>query len=218
MNKLLLPPGRRGAPILAVALLALAGCATFNDEPVRQVTQEREDILLMQEQVRKVSGRVEGVELETQRLRTDFDTLKAAQSRTADTAMTLQSQRGELSALEQRLRSLEAAREKDKQELVDVLSRKIEQIMSAGAGSGAAGGRKTGGTKRASPHGGAGAGLETGAGANAATGQTYEVKAGDTLSGIAVAHGVKLRALLEANGLKDANHLRAGQKLNIPGQ
>jgi len=196
------------SPALAAALLALTGCATFNEEPARQATQEREDVLLMQEQVRKVSGRVEGVELETQRLRTDLDSLKAAQVRAADTAAALQAQRGELTALEQRLRALEVAREKDKQELVDVLSRKIELILSGSAG--APGGHKASGGRKPPAAGG-------GAGSPAPAGGRYEVKAGDTLSGIATAHGVKLRALLDANGLKDPNHVRVGQKLIIPG-
>jgi LysM repeat protein len=214
MNKLFLPSGRRAVPALAIGLLALTGCATFdNDEPARQATQEREDVLLMQEQVRKVSGRLEGVELENQRLRTDFDNLKAAQNRGTDTAAALQAQRGELTAVEQRLRALESAREKDKQELVDVLSRKIELILSSGAGAGAPSGRKSGGLRKPPAHSGAAARPDSG---GAVPAQTYEVKGGDTLSGIATAHNVKLRALLDANGLKDANHLRAGQKLNIP--
>ena len=45
----------------------------------------------------------------------------------------------------------------------------------------------------------------------------YVVKSGDTLSEIAQKHGVKTAAILEANGLKDANKLSIGQKLKIPG-
>jgi LysM repeat protein len=45
----------------------------------------------------------------------------------------------------------------------------------------------------------------------------YVVKPGDALSKIAAAHGVKTKALMEANGIKDANKIRIGQKLKIPG-
>jgi len=45
----------------------------------------------------------------------------------------------------------------------------------------------------------------------------YVVKSGDTLSGIALKHGVKTAAILEANELKDANKISVGQKLQIPG-
>jgi LysM repeat protein len=51
----------------------------------------------------------------------------------------------------------------------------------------------------------------------AAADGTYVVKPGDALSKIAAAHGVKTRALMEANGIKDANKIRIGQKLKIPG-
>jgi len=51
-----------------------------------------------------------------------------------------------------------------------------------------------------------------------AAGQTvYEVKNGDALSKIAKRFGVKQSAIMEANGIKDANKIRIGQKLTIPG-
>jgi LysM repeat protein len=48
------------------------------------------------------------------------------------------------------------------------------------------------------------------------TGGTYTVKAGDTLSEIAAAHGTTVAALKSANGLK-GNTIRVGQKLAISG-
>ena len=45
----------------------------------------------------------------------------------------------------------------------------------------------------------------------------YVVKSGDSLSKIAAAHGVKTKDLMAANGIADANKIRAGQKLAIPG-
>ena len=53
--------------------------------------------------------------------------------------------------------------------------------------------------------------------AAAASGDTYVVKAGDALSKIAALHGVKTKDLMAANNLTDANKIRAGQKLAIPG-
>ncbi len=50
-----------------------------------------------------------------------------------------------------------------------------------------------------------------------ASGDVYVVKPGDMLSKIAVAHGVKTKDLMAANNLTDANKIRAGQKLVIPG-
>ena len=51
----------------------------------------------------------------------------------------------------------------------------------------------------------------------AVSGDAYVVKPGDALSKIAAAHGIKTKDLLAANNLTDANKIRAGQKLVIPG-
>ncbi len=49
------------------------------------------------------------------------------------------------------------------------------------------------------------------------TGETYVVKPGDTLTRIAVAHGVTVASLIQANGLSNPNLIYAGQILTIPG-
>ena len=46
--------------------------------------------------------------------------------------------------------------------------------------------------------------------------ELYTIRSGDTLSGIAQSHGVSLRNLMQANGLKASSILRAGQVLKIP--
>ncbi len=50
-----------------------------------------------------------------------------------------------------------------------------------------------------------------------ASGNEYVVKSGDSLSKIAAAHGVKTKDLMAANQITDANKIRIGQKLSIPG-
>jgi LysM repeat protein len=45
---------------------------------------------------------------------------------------------------------------------------------------------------------------------------THTVTAGDTLSGIADRHGVSLRALVAANGIRDPNNVPIGTRLRIP--
>ncbi len=53
--------------------------------------------------------------------------------------------------------------------------------------------------------------------AASASGDAYVVKAGDALSKIAALHGVKTKDLMAANNITDANKIRVGQKLVIPG-
>lgn len=49
-----------------------------------------------------------------------------------------------------------------------------------------------------------------------ATGGTYRVKAGDTLSEIAAAHGTTVKVLAALNSIKDPNKLTAGRELKLP--
>ncbi|WP_223756616.1 LysM peptidoglycan-binding domain-containing protein [Myxococcus sp. RHSTA-1-4] len=48
-------------------------------------------------------------------------------------------------------------------------------------------------------------------------GQTYTVKSGDTLSGIASRFGTTVSALQQANGISNPNLIQVGQRLTIPG-
>ena len=48
-------------------------------------------------------------------------------------------------------------------------------------------------------------------------GTYYYVKHGDSLSVIAARYGVSMRAIMDANGLYNANHVYVGQRLLIPG-
>lgn len=68
---------------------------------------------------------------------------------------------------------------------------------------------------------GTGAGTETAAvssaPAPAAAQGTYTVSAGDTLGGIAAAHGVSLQSVLDANGLDMGSVIRPGQELSLGG-
>jgi N-acetylmuramoyl-L-alanine amidase len=46
---------------------------------------------------------------------------------------------------------------------------------------------------------------------------SYTVRPGDTLSGIAAAHGTSVRAIADANGIANINHIVIGRTLTIPG-
>ncbi len=172
----------------------LSGCVTMEDPRARQVVQEREDVLLIREDNRRLAGRVEGLELELERLhrelaaqRLDQDR-RAAQSQSADAKYT---------ELERRLAEVDRARERDKQEVVDRLTKTIEQLMKSQSTSRTA---SAGSSKKA----GSGYGYE------------HTVGPGETLSQIASAYGVRAQTIIEANNLQKPDMLRVGQKLFIP--
>lgn len=48
-------------------------------------------------------------------------------------------------------------------------------------------------------------------------GRTHEVKAGESLAGIAAKYGLTADAIAQANGISDANLIQVGQQLLIPG-
>lgn len=58
--------------------------------------------------------------------------------------------------------------------------------------------------------------IETAQKRSGPTGSEHTVKRGDTLLDIARKYGVREKDIIEANGLKDANIIAAGQKLIIP--
>ncbi|MFA6734485.1 MAG: LysM peptidoglycan-binding domain-containing protein, partial [Sphaerochaetaceae bacterium] len=51
----------------------------------------------------------------------------------------------------------------------------------------------------------------------AASGGSYTVQPGDTLTGIAASHGTTVAAIADANGIPDPNRIQAGQRITIPG-
>ena len=177
----------------AVLLAGTSGCVTLTDDASQM--QAREDMLIVQDKMQKLSGRIEGLELEVERLRRDVDATRSGPS-------PVQPLQARLDELESRIRSVDAARERDKQEIVDKLSAKVSQLVSSSKSSGSSSVKKQGAKK--------------GAASGAQTGYEHEVQAGDTLSAIAAAYGASTKAILDNNDIKDPNRLRVGQKLFIP--
>ena len=177
-----------------IFMAGLSGCATFNDSG--SVVSEQEDMNILREDLTRMQGRVETVELENRRMVSEVEKLRADSSDTRNQA-ALQER---LDNLERRMQAMDAAREKDKQVIVDQLSAKIAEIMSKGSARPAR-------SATAPAH---------NAPASGASGGEHLVKAGETLSAIATIYKVKASTIIEANDLKDPDNLRTGQKLIIP--
>jgi LysM repeat protein len=190
-----------GAP-LALAALALAvgpGCATYFEDMNAQQVRQQEDVRALQEQIQRLSGRIEGLEMETQRLAADNEAVR----RLASTAGESQGRlvQGQVQELGARVRQLETARESDRQAIVDDISRRVADMLkktSTGSASGAT--RSSTPVRRSS----------------SSTGYEHVVKPGETLSAIAAAYGVTQAVIAQENGISDPSKVRVGQKLFIP--
>lgn len=177
-------------PALLAVMAGLSGCVTLVDESTQM--QQREDMLMLQEKLNKIEGRVETVEMEVERMQGGVDSLRSTAARQGE----VRSVQSRLDQVEAGLRTVEAAREKDKQEIIDKLSAQIAKIVRTPPSSGAAR-RQT--TRSASD-----------------TGYEHVVQSGETLSEIASAYGVTVKVILDNNEIGDPNRLRVGQKLFIP--
>ncbi|MBN1268371.1 MAG: LysM peptidoglycan-binding domain-containing protein [Kiritimatiellae bacterium] len=175
---------------IILALPLLAGCETIGQQMARQRMEEREDQLVMEENMRRLSSRVESLEAEIGRLQQEL-----ARTR-SDVADTVQSQvrplEGRVSDVEKGVRNLDQARQSDRQEIIDTLSKKMAQVLQSS--------RASSGSRRSS----SGVGYE------------HFVEPGQTLSEIAAAYGVSVKVIMEENNITNPNQLRAGQKLFIP--
>ncbi len=172
----------------------LTGCATFWEDPEAAARQRREDALILDERFRQVAGRIETLEMDNAALRRELE----QQRRAADTAgaSRVRALEEQIATLDRRLRESEAARERDRKEIIEVLSQRIADLMQSSGGAAA----RTG----------------TAARRGSRSGWEHEVKPGESLSAIAAAYGVRVAAIVEANQLADAHRIRVGQKLFIP--
>ena len=118
---------RCGLIFCLLAMASLTGCMAPYDYQARQETEQREDYLLMMEKVRRLEGTIEGLDMQIEALNRELENVRRGAERGARSeADALQ---GSVSSLESRINTLEAARERDRQELVDSLSRKMADLL-----------------------------------------------------------------------------------------
>lgn len=183
-------------PLLA---FAAGGCVTMTDSSEQM--RAREDQAILQKDITAVQGRMESVEMENQRLHADLEKLRGSLSgATEQQRATL----ARLDDLERRLQQLDAAREKDRQAILNQLSANLAEVLAAA-------GKTSGGGKPAGKASGA-----TANGARAAAGYEHVVQEGETLSAIAAAYKVKTADIIAANDLANPHALKLGQTLIIP--
>lgn len=175
------------------ALFVLSGCMTLPGVYEAEQASEREDYLILREENRRLTGRLETVELQLEQVQMSLDRLMGEQR--AQSGVLERSVDDQLRRLEQQLNAVDQARIKDREQIIEQLSAKIAQMMSVGSGRSSSSGRTTSSSGYAIEH---------------------EVGPGQTLSQIARAYGVSMKAIIDENQLDNPNQLRAGQILYIP--
>ncbi|MCX7818507.1 MAG: LysM peptidoglycan-binding domain-containing protein [Kiritimatiellae bacterium] len=188
--------------VAAGALAVAAGCVTYThpDDIAAMQLRHQEDLRLLQEQIRTVQGRVEGVEMEAQRLAGEVEALRRALAASADGGARLLQPK--LQELETRLARLDAAREQDRQAIVDELSKRMAEAIRRAMGGAAPAAASSRSPARRTP--------------GPTSGYEHVVQPGETLSAIAAAYGVSAAVIAQENNIADPSKLRAGQKLFIP--
>ncbi|HMO51856.1 MAG TPA: LysM peptidoglycan-binding domain-containing protein [Kiritimatiellia bacterium] len=180
---------------LAVLFAGTTGCVVNNEEEQRMIMQQqREDSLLFQDEMRRLRARIDALESDIARLNQQVNTANQEQSRAVQSQ--LQGVNASLEELQKRIRTVDAARESDKKEIVDTLSKRITEVMS----------RQQAAARPAA----------TARRPVSSEGYEHTVQTGETLSAIAKAYGARTADIIEANNLRSADMLRVGQKLFIP--
>ncbi|HMP88813.1 MAG TPA: LysM domain-containing protein [Kiritimatiellia bacterium] len=174
-----------------------SGCVVDQHEQRVVMQQQREDNLLILDELRRMRGRLDVMESEIDRIAQQVNAVSSEQSRGMQGQM--QGINATLDELQRRIQAVDAARENDKKEIVDSLARRIQAVMNTAPT------RPTGGGTSSTPR-------------RPISNEGYEhvVQPGETLSAIARAYKVSSADIVQANGLKSADVLRVGQKLFIP--
>ena len=169
-------------PLLLLSITLTSGCLTSHrrerDEKAARSHAQRQNVL---SDVDRMKEQLFDSNAGQQDIYRRLDELEDAQREAA----RIQEQR--IQKLERSLAEQDTAREKDKAEIIDKLSRKMAELVASSAYS-----------------------------AEPTEGYEHVVKKGETLSEIATTYGVKPGAIVRLNRLPNANTIRVGQKLFIP--
>ncbi len=176
--------------MLIVFPLALSGCATYTDLQNSEFTANQ-NFQMAREDYQRIKGQLDGLQLQIEQMQQELARVRSGP------AAQVQSLQATVDQLANRLQAEESARQRDKQEIVDTLSGKITKIMSTS-------------TPRPTPV------QQQSAHKTNAKGYEHKVEAGQTISAIASAYGVKSSDILQANNISDPTKIRVGQVLFIP--
>jgi len=151
--------------------------------------QRRQREIRLQNDIRNLKASVARLEQRLDGIEEGREDVYAQLSSTQESRAKAEARhRAELEALESQLAAQRAAQQKMRKDLVTDLSIKMEGIIKS----------------------------QSQAEAGNGSGRVHRVASGDTLSAIAAAYGVKSKAIIKVNRMKNPDDLKVGQKLLIP--
>lgn len=165
--------------LIVPVLCILSGCETLQTPQQRQQAAAREQATrrMADEKLHRLQGKVESIEMDNARLAQELQQLRGE----------VRSLNSQMSQLGSGMQSIESRQARDKQEVIDQVSKRVGTLIKKQAASA---------PKRSS-------------------GREHVVESGHTLSAIASAYGTSVKAIKQANKLKSDN-IYVGQKLFIP--
>jgi LysM repeat protein len=155
--------------------------------PVSVQAQETvaQSIAVLDERIKQLTAQVEALQFNQDKMKRQIEDIQTQliEIRRAGVGGTS----ADLQALDARVRELQAAREKDKQVILDTLARELAAISGGGSRPVSSG-----------------------------SGQEHVVAKGEVLAIIARKYGVTINDIIKANNLANPDSIRPGQKLIIP--
>jgi LysM repeat protein len=202
--------------VLMVLILpvVICGCVT-TDRSSQASNIDEEDYLYLKEQVDLLKNKVEAIEANQAQLLQEIRRSKETDGSSA--ALKLRTDE-----LERKLASIDAARIKEHQALVEQINAKLSTMANILQQHPSATGSspKTGAAPRSSSTKTASITTtkadQSESGKEEQVGYEHTVQPGETLSAIASAYKVSVKAIMEANNIAKPENLKAGQKLFIP--
>lgn len=181
--------------LLTTILLGAAGCLELdshqNKAPASPVMTQA-DMGYYNEELRRLNARLDSTDAEIGRLYSELANLRSSSGNMVR-ADQIQAVETRISDLQRQITTLDAARTQDKRDIYDDITQKVTTIINtANANRAPAKSKKS------------------------ESGWEHVVQSGESLSAIAKAYNVKVASIMEANNIKNANTIRAGQKLFIP--
>jgi len=194
--------------IVGTTVALFSGCVTPPERSDLEAERAQQQNEFMRQKLER-----DQLKTDVERLREHVATLDAAREATSREVelSRLDSRRGDIdlqqrvATLDAAIKRLEASQAQMQGAIVEEISRRVADMLKAQTDAAAG-----------APPSSASASDRAAAPAKSKSATTHVVKRGESLSKIAEAYGVSSEALMEANGIRNANRVLVGQKLVIP--